>query len=48
MLGVRSKHDPISGEYADEMMRHIIEMTVNPAKVDKSSITLELDWSEVN
>lgn len=48
MLGVRCKHDPISGKYADEMMKHIISMTVNPTKVDKSSIKLELDWSEVN
>lgn len=48
MLGVRSKHDPISGKYASEIMKHIISMTVNPTKVDKSSIKLELDWSEVN
>lgn len=48
MLGVRSKHDPIGGKYANEMMKHIIAMTVNPTKVDKSSIKLELDWSEVN
>ena len=48
MLGVRSHHDPITGEYAEELMRTIIDMTVHPRRIEKDDIHFNFDWSEVD
>ena len=46
MLGVRSRHEAISGKYAKEMMAHIIEMTVHPVEVNKNELHFNFEWSD--
>lgn len=46
MLGIKSQHQPLSGKYADEVMKAIVEMTVHPVKVNKSELSFNFEWSD--
>lgn len=48
MLGVKSMNEPITGKYAEKLMMDVIEMFVNPQKVDKESLHFNFDWSEID
>lgn len=48
MLGVRSTHDPVQGEFARKLAKDIVEMYVHPVKEDKARIQYRFDWSRVD
>ena len=48
MLGVRSTHDPLQGEFARKLAKDIVEMYVHPVKEDKARIQYRFDWSRVD
>ena len=48
MLGVRSTHDPVQGDFAKRLAKDIVEMFVHPVKEDKSHIQYHFDWSRVD
>lgn len=41
-------NEPITGKYAEKLMMDVIEMFVNPQKVDKESLHFNFDWSEID
>lgn len=46
MLGVRSLNEPVSGKYAAQLAKDIIEMYSNPQE-NTTRGKYNLDWSEV-
>lgn len=41
-------NEPITGKYAEKLANEIIEMFLDPQKVDKDSLHFYFDWSELD